>query len=70
MERSQRRFGDECLNHHWLVSLAKARSIVDVWRTDSRRQRVHSGPPDQSPEGILVALHQQAEAIIAPVGVS
>jgi putative transposase len=31
------RFPDECLNEHWLTSLAHARAVIETW------QREHNG---------------------------
>ena len=36
------KFRDECLNEHWLHSLAHARAIIKAWRKDYNEQRPHS----------------------------
>lgn len=35
------RFRDECLNTHWFLSLADARSKIDAWRRDYNECRPH-----------------------------
>ena len=36
------RFRDECLNEHWFVSLADAKTIIEAWRVDYNTVRPHS----------------------------
>jgi len=36
------RFRDECLNTHWFLSLADARSRIDTWRRDYNECRPHT----------------------------
>lgn len=36
------RFRDECLNTHWFLSLADARSKIDAWRRDYNECRPHT----------------------------
>jgi transposase InsO family protein len=36
------RFRDECLNTHWFLSLANARSKIDAWRRDYNECRPHT----------------------------
>jgi len=33
------RLRDECLNEHWFTSLAHARAVIEVWRSDYNEQR-------------------------------
>ena len=44
------KFRDECLNEHWLVSLAEAREKIEVWRRDYHQVRPHSALTYQPPE--------------------
>ncbi len=36
------KFRDECLNEHWLTSLAHARAVIAAWRVDYNEERPHS----------------------------
>ena len=36
------RFRDECLNTHWFLSLADARSKIEMWRRDYNECRPHT----------------------------
>ena len=49
------KFRDECLNQHWLVSLAEARQRIEAWRLDYNRVRPHSSlgnvPPEEYAKG-------------------
>ena len=38
------KFRDECLNEHWFVSIAEARSVIEAWRVDYNTVRPHSAP--------------------------
>jgi putative transposase len=38
------RFRGECLNTHWFLSLAHARSKIDAWRRDYNGCRPHASP--------------------------
>ena len=33
------RLRDECLNEHWFVTLAQARSIIETWRHEYNHER-------------------------------
>ena len=35
---------DECVNEHWFLSLAQARTIVEAWRVDYNAVRAHRAP--------------------------
>ncbi|NUQ11380.1 MAG: transposase [Gemmatimonadaceae bacterium] len=35
------KFRDECLNQHWLLSLADARRIIEAWRVECNMARGH-----------------------------
>lgn len=36
------RFRDECLNTHWFLSLADARSMIEAWRRHYKECRPHT----------------------------
>ena len=36
------RLRDECLNAHWLLSLADARAKIEAWRRDDHESRPHT----------------------------
>jgi len=42
VERFNGRMRDECLNTHWFLSLADARSKIDTWRRDYNECRPHT----------------------------
>ena len=37
--RNNGRFRDECLNEHWLTSVAHARAIIEAWRCEYNDER-------------------------------
>lgn len=52
------RFRDECLNEHWLTSLAHARAEIAAWRQDYNQQRPHSALGYQAPAEFAAAWRQ------------
>lgn len=52
------RFRDECLNDHWFMSLADARSIVSAWRIDYNEQRPHSALDYRTPAEVAAQYRQ------------
>jgi len=46
------KFRDECLNEHWFISLAHARSIIEAWRIEYNTERPHSSLGNRTPEEI------------------
>ncbi|HZP91448.1 MAG TPA: transposase, partial [Burkholderiales bacterium] len=44
------RFRDECLNEHWFITMAHARSTIEAWRVEYNTERTHSSLDDQTPE--------------------
>jgi putative transposase len=44
------RFRDECLNEHWFLSMAHARSTIEAWRIEYNTERTHSSLDDLTPE--------------------
>jgi putative transposase len=45
------KFRDECLNEHWFISLAHARSVIEAWRIEYHTERPHSSLGDRNPAG-------------------
>jgi putative transposase len=43
------KFRDECLNEHWFVSLADAKSAIEAWRVDYNSVRPHSSLAGRTP---------------------
>ena len=44
------KFWDECLNEHWLISMAQARRIIEAWRIEYNTVRPHSSLGNLTPE--------------------
>jgi putative transposase len=44
------KFRDECLNEHWFVSLADAKTVIETWRIDYNTVRPHSSLADRTPD--------------------
>lgn len=43
------KFRDECLNQHWFISLADARTTIEAWRRDYNQVRPHSSLENLTP---------------------
>jgi putative transposase len=43
------RFRDECLDHHWFVSLEEVRQTVEAWRIEYNTERPHRALGQQTP---------------------
>ena len=56
------KFRDECLNEHWFISLAHARSVIEAWRIEYNTERPHSSLGNRTPEEFAAdQLKRQAE---------
>ena len=44
------KFRDECLNEHWFLSLAHARSVIEAWRIEYNTERPHSSLGNRTPQ--------------------
>jgi putative transposase len=44
------KFRDECLNEHWFVSLADAKTTIETWRVDYNTVRPHSSLGGRTPD--------------------
>ena len=49
MESFKGKFRDECLNEHWFVSLADAKTTIEAWRVDYNSVRPHSSLAGRTP---------------------
>jgi len=61
------RFRDECLNEHWFLSLADARTTVEEWRIDYNQNRPHSSLGNLTPEEFRVDYTKRLEAAGFPL---
>ena len=50
------KFRDECLNEHWFLSLAHARSVIEDWRVEYNTERPHSSLGNRTPAEFARAL--------------
>ena len=53
MESFNARLRDECLNHHWFLTIRHARQLIEEWRTDYNQARPHSSLGDLTPHEFL-----------------
>lgn len=44
------RLRDECLNEHWFITMAHARSTIEAWRVEYNTERMHSSLNNLTPE--------------------
>ena len=58
------KFRDECLNEHWFISLAHARSIVEAWRIEYNTERPHSSLANLTPEEFATRRARQNEQTV------
>jgi len=49
------KFRDECLNEHWFLSVAEARTIVEQWRQDYNTVRPHGSLGQRTPAAYAAA---------------
>jgi putative transposase len=49
------KFRDECLNEHWFLSVAEARTIIEAWREDYNTVRPHGSLGQQTPAAYAAA---------------
>jgi putative transposase len=55
------KFRDECLNEHWFISLAHARSIIEDWRIEYNTERPHSSLANRTPQEFAAARIKKDE---------
>jgi len=54
------RFRDECLNASWFLSLAQARTTIEIWRCDYNGERPHSSLDYRTPNEFATLLAHAA----------
>ena len=64
IENFNGKFRDECLNEHWFISLAHARSIVEAWRIEYNTERPHSSLANLTPEEFATRRARQNEETV------
>lgn len=58
------KFRDECLNQHWFMDLADARSLIEGWRCDYNTVRPHSAIGNQTPHAYARQCQQGAQPLV------
>ena len=53
------RLRDECLNAHWFLSLADAKSKIEAWRRQYNESRPHTALGWLTPQEFALAAAQQ-----------
>jgi len=59
--RSFTKFRDKCLNEHWFISLAHARSIIEAWRVECNTKRPHSSLSNRTPQKFAATRTKEHE---------
>ena len=49
VESFNSRLRDECLNEHWFVSLAHARTVIENWRREYNEEKEREGLEPSTP---------------------
>jgi putative transposase len=52
---------DECLNLHWLETLAEARAVLEAWRRDTNESRPHMALGHRTPQEYLLLTSPSSE---------
>ena len=55
------KFRDECLNEHWFITMAHARSVIEAWRIEYNTDRTHSSLDDLTPEEFAMKLSKLSQ---------
>lgn len=55
------RLRDECLNQHWFLGLADARTTIDAWKKDYNAERPHGALGGLAPLTYLKTFQTQAD---------
>ena len=58
------KFRDECLNEHWFISLAHARSIIEAWRIEYNTERPHSSLGNRTPQEFATGQQDRRTCIL------
>jgi putative transposase len=59
------KFRDECLNEHWFISLAHARSVIEAWRIEYNTERPHSSLRNLTPEEFAQTMAENEVSLTA-----
>ena len=59
------KFRDECLNEHWFISLAHARSVIEAWRIEYNTERPHSSLGNLTPEEFARTIGEDEVSLTA-----
>jgi len=59
------KFRDECLNEHWFISLAHARSVIEAWRIEYNTERPHSSLGNLTPEEFAQTIGEDEVSLTA-----
>ena len=60
------KFRDECLNEHWFISLAHARSIIEARRIEYNTERSHSSLGNRTPQEFATDRTNKDEERVFP----
>jgi putative transposase len=61
------KFRDECLNEHWFISLAHARSVIEAWRIEYNTERPHGSLGNLTPQEFATSrANQTGESVSLP----
>src|SRR5437762_11175112 len=64
------KFRDECLNEHWFISLAHARSVIEAWRIEYNTERPHSSLGNLTPEEFAQTIGELEVSLTADSSLS
>ena len=58
-------FQEECLNAHGFESLQDAKGLIEAWRREYNRSRLHRAPRDRTPEELAspVAAYRNSKGM-------
>jgi len=59
------KFRDECLNEHWFISLAHARSVIEAWRIEYNTERPHSSLGNLTPDEFAQTMAENEVSLTA-----
>lgn len=62
------KFRDECLNENWFMTVAHAKAVIAIWRTDYNECRPHGSLAKQTPTEFATRLRQTGD--ISPLSLA
>jgi putative transposase len=65
IESFEGKFRDECLNEHWFITVARARSIIEAWRIEYNTERPHSSLGNRTPYELATARAIEAKECVS-----